>query len=121
MPCNLESRSMRTQPAAWGRSPFLVLLGIGLLALISSPGCDQSGSGKEGAGGSAGGGELLRIAVIPKGTTHVFWKSIEAGARKAGKELGVEIKWQGPLKEDDREGQRKVIETFITSNVNGIV
>jgi ribose transport system substrate-binding protein len=25
-----------------------------------------------------------RIAVIPKGTTHVFWKSIHAGAVKAG-------------------------------------
>ena len=26
----------------------------------------------------------LTIAVIPKGTTHVFWKSVEAGARQAG-------------------------------------
>jgi ribose transport system substrate-binding protein len=59
--------------------------------------------------------------VIPKGTTHVFWKSIEAGARKAGRDLDVEISWKGPLKEDEREGQRKVIESFITSSVNGIV
>ena len=39
-----------------------------------------------------------RIAVIPKGTTHVFWKSIHAGALKAKQELGdsgleVEIIW----------------------------
>ena len=26
----------------------------------------------------------LKIAVIPKGTTHVFWKSVEAGAKNAG-------------------------------------
>ena len=28
-----------------------------------------------------------RIVVIPKGTTHNFWKSIHAGARKVAAEL----------------------------------
>ena len=36
------------------------------------------------------------IAVIPKGTTHEFWKSIHAGAVKASRELNVEIIWKGP-------------------------
>jgi ribose transport system substrate-binding protein len=65
-----------------------------------------------------------RIAVIPKGTTHVFWKSIHAGALKAQaelQELGVEIIWKGPLKEDDRESQIRVVEDFITRGVSGIV
>jgi ribose transport system substrate-binding protein len=67
-----------------------------------------------------------RIAVIPKGTTHVFWKSIHAGAVKAEQELkasglDVEIIWKGPLKEDDREEQIKVMEGFITARVSGIV
>jgi ribose transport system substrate-binding protein len=44
----------------------------------------------------------LRIAVIPKGTTHEFWKSIHAGAARAANELGVKITWKGPQKEDDR-------------------
>jgi len=61
------------------------------------------------------------IAVIPKGTTHEFWKSIHAGANKAGAELGVEVIWKGPLKEDDREAQIKVVEDFITRGVSGIV
>ncbi|HET6249454.1 MAG TPA: hypothetical protein VFE47_17315, partial [Tepidisphaeraceae bacterium] len=47
----------------------------------------------------------LKIAVIPKGTTHVYWKSVEAGARQAGKEFGVEIDWKGPMQESDRVGQ----------------
>jgi ribose transport system substrate-binding protein len=63
----------------------------------------------------------LRIAVIPKGTTHIFWKSIHAGAVKAAQELGVEIIWKGPLKEDDRESQIKVVEIFSTRGVSGIV
>lgn len=69
----------------------------------------------------AAGGKAVRIAVIPKGTTHEFWKSIHAGANKAGRELGVKIIWQGPLKEDDREEQIKVVEKMIGIGVNGIV
>jgi len=66
------------------------------------------------------------IAVIPKGTTHEFWKSIHAGAVKAMQELNnsgleVEIIWKGPLKEDDRESQIRVVEDFITRGVTGIV
>ena len=63
----------------------------------------------------------LSIAVIPKGTTHSFWKSVEAGARAAGKELNVEILWKGPLKEDDRADQIKVVEQFTGQGVSGIV
>jgi len=63
----------------------------------------------------------LTIAVIPKGTTHEFWKSIHAGAIKAGQETGAEIIWKGPLKEDDREDQIKVVEDFVTRGVSGIV
>lgn len=62
-----------------------------------------------------------RIAVIPKGTTHSFWKSVEAGARKAGDELGVEIVWKGPLKEDDRAQQIAVTQQFVASGISAIV
>lgn len=67
-----------------------------------------------------------RIAVIPKGTTHQFWKSIHAGAIKAAQEftkqgIHVEIIWKGPLREDDREQQIAVVEGFISQNVDGIV
>ncbi len=63
----------------------------------------------------------LTIAVIPKGTTHEFWKSIHAGALKAGNELGVEILWKGPQKEDDRSAQQKVVDDFVNRKVSGIV
>jgi ribose transport system substrate-binding protein len=62
-----------------------------------------------------------KIAVIPKGTTHSFWKSVEAGARKAGAEFGVEILWKGPLKEDDRAQQIGVVQQFVSSGVSAIV
>ncbi len=66
-------------------------------------------------------GRVLRIAVIPKGTTHEFWKSIHAGAAGAARELGVEILWKGPQKEDDRAQQITVVEDFISRGVDGIV
>ncbi len=63
----------------------------------------------------------LKIAVIPKGTTHEFWKSVHAGAAKAAKEADVDIVWKGPLKEDDLKAQVDVVSTFIAQGVNGIV
>lgn len=67
-------------------------------------------------------GKTFRIAVIPKGQTHDFWKSIHAGADKAAAELGnVEVIWKGPITENDREQQIKIVEDFTTQKVDGIV
>lgn len=63
----------------------------------------------------------LRLAVIPKGTTHVFWKSVEAGAKKAGQEEQVQIIWKGPLTENDAAQQIALVEQFATEGVSGIV
>ncbi|MHC4531961.1 MAG: substrate-binding domain-containing protein, partial [Planctomycetota bacterium] len=96
------------------KKAFAVITLLALAAALILTGCKQ----KESAGSK------YRIAVIPKGTTHVFWKSIHAGAVKAEKELkelDVEIIWKGPLKEDDRESQIRVMEDFITRGVSGIV
>ncbi len=89
-----------------------LLCGLALLAVLAS--CSKPKS------------DALQIAVIPKGTTHEFWKSIHAGAEKATQELNaqgvkVQVIWKGPLKEDDREQQVQVVENFIGQRVAGIV
>jgi ribose transport system substrate-binding protein len=96
------------------RKLFLLLL---FAALVLPSGCNRSKST---------GGKKLTIAVIPKGTSHEFWKSIHAGAVKASRELStpgaeVEVIWKGPLREDDREQQIQVVEGFASQGVNGIV
>jgi hypothetical protein len=48
---------------------------------------------------------MKSIAVIPKSTTQVFWKAVEAGTREGAKEVGVEMVWKGSLKEDDPHGR----------------
>ena len=73
-----------------------------------------------------GGSKNFTIAVVPKGTTHPFWKSVNAGAMKAAADykaegVGVDLIWKGPLREDDREQQIQVVEGFISQGVNGIV
>jgi ribose transport system substrate-binding protein len=77
-----------------------------------------TGNKKNSGAGEAG---QIEIAVIPKGTTHEFWKSIHAGAQQAATEYGVEILWKGPQKEDDRAQQITVVEDFISRGVDGIV
>ena len=76
--------------------------------------------------GARAGEKSYTIAVVPKGTTHEFWKSIHAGAEKARQELAakgvqVEIIWKGPLREDDRDQQIQVVENFTSRHVSGIV
>ena len=91
-----------------------------VLTAITALSCTRPGtSGTDGK-------KKLTIAVIPKGTTHEFWKSIHAGSIKAANEFSVqgfpvEVIWKGPLREDDREQQIQVVEGFSSQGVNGIV
>lgn len=94
---------------------FLVLATLAL----AIAGCTRTDSA---TGTSSTGEKRYRIAVIPKGTTHVFWKSVHAGALEAAKELGnVDIYWKGALLENDREGQINVVGDFVAQGVDGIV
>lgn len=91
-----------------------------LCTLLLLTGCTRNG------GGGADGRRKLTIAVIPKGTTHEFWKSIHAGSLKAAGELSaqgtqVEVIWQGPTREDDRELQIQVVEGFTAQGISGMV
>src|SRR2546425_9375810 len=99
-----------------------VLRHLVCLVLFGFIGC---GNQSEGTSSSTNAQSYI-IAVIPKGTTHEFWKSIHAGAVKAERELNekgvrTEIIWKGPLKEDDRDQQIQVVENFMSRRVSGIV
>src|SRR5438045_5792566 len=89
------------------------------LTLACSKSADKAAS-------AASAAKTLTIAVIPKGTTHEFWKSIHAGAVQASQELSasgdsVKVIWKGPMREDDREQQVQVVEGFVSEGVQGIV
>src|SRR5262249_28090899 len=63
----------------------------------------------------------ISIALIPKGDTDAYFRAVESGARKAAKELGVEMAWKGPLRMDDRSGQIQIVEQFVSEGKSGIV
>jgi len=90
-----------------------------LILLFAAAGCGPSGSPPGGSAPAAA--KPVTIAVIPKGMTHEFWKSIHAGAARAAGDLGVTILWKGPQKEDDRAQQITVVEDVISRGVSGIV
>jgi ribose transport system substrate-binding protein len=93
---------------------------LGSLAALLLAGCKKSDESASAPGGTPKPG-VRTIAVIPKGTTHAHWKSVEAGARDAAKELGVEIAWKGPLTENDRAQQIAIVEQFASNGVSGII
>lgn len=90
-------------------------LALAVALLATSLGCDP---GKKPPG--------YEIAVIPKGLTHEFWKSVEAGTRKAEKEINdagevrVKVIWKGPQKETERKKQIDYVRNFISRGVDGI-
>jgi ribose transport system substrate-binding protein len=97
-----------------------LLVSIACVTLLALPACGST----KGPRGSQQ--HPYRIAVIPKGQTHEFWRTIHAGAIAAkrellGKGIHVELIWKGPLREDDREQQVQVVESFASEGVDGIV
>jgi ribose transport system substrate-binding protein len=113
-----------------------IFAGAAILAVV---GCGSSGDNgttggatatTTGAAGTAGttgatantGEKKYKIAVIPKGATHEYWKAIHAGANAAADELGnVEIIWKAPEKEDAKDEQIGIVENLVNEKVSGIV
>ncbi|HEV3416905.1 MAG TPA: substrate-binding domain-containing protein [Pirellulales bacterium] len=112
------------------RLPWAMMLALtALLGCTKSPAdsgkgnaADSSGTSTTSSAASTGdsGGKKFRIAVIPKGTGHQFWKSVEAGARKAASETGAEITFKGPTGEGDTTGQIQIVENFLADGYDAI-
>jgi ribose transport system substrate-binding protein len=69
---------------------------------------------------SCGGRRRKRIAVIPKGTNHIFWVTVREGALEAGEKFGVEILWNGPASETEFARQIQILESMVAQRVDGI-
>ncbi len=60
------------------------------------------------------------IAVVPKGTSHMFWVSVQAGAMAAGQKLGVEVLWNGPAQETEYDRQIQIVDSMVARHVDGL-
>lgn len=97
------------------RFAFVVVV-MGLLV-----GCGGQPSTRQGGAPAAKKEGKMEIAVIPKGLAHQFWLTVKAGAEAAGKELGVNVIWQGPAKETEVEKQINIVQDMINRRVSALV
>ena len=107
----MTSRMTSRTTSRMNRRPPMTLVGFLFSLVLAFCGCDRERSNDG----------RLTVAVIPKGTTQEFWKSVQAGANKAADELDVDIVWQGPTKQDDSDQQVGVLESMIVRGVDAIV
>ena len=61
------------------------------------------------------------IPIIVKDTTSFYWQIVLAGARKAGKDLGVKVPELGPQSESDITGEISILENAVASNPAAVV
>ena len=66
------------------------------------------------------GREKPLIGMTPKGSTHVFWQAVHAGAVKAAQEFNIELAWNAAATESDRSRQIAIIDSMVNRGVDGI-
>jgi ribose transport system substrate-binding protein len=84
-----------------------VVLALLILWLLAANGCRQK--------------QRVVVGVVPKGTNHIFWQTVHAGAIKAAQEFGFEVEWNAPTLEIDSSRQIEILESMINRRLAGIV
>ncbi|HEV2474373.1 MAG TPA: ABC transporter substrate-binding protein, partial [Chthonomonadales bacterium] len=97
---------------------MVALAAIPAAALIL--GCPKPKAAAPTGGGASPSGKIS-IAVIPKATSHSYWLSVKAGADAAGRAAGVDIHWLGPSEETGITEQINILQSQVTSGVQGVV
>ena len=106
--------------------PLAALCIIAAVAACVVGGCDrakpapeQGSQAKAGPAAPGAGKSVPVFAVIPKQKDNPVFSYAKAGALAKGRELGVEILWDGPERNDEVK-QAQLVETFIRRGVDGI-
>lgn len=95
----------------------LLLIGVcGCAGSTPNPSADSNAESSEKKQDT----DQLKLAVIPKSTGGEFWETVEMGANAAAADLDVKIYWDGAVSETEMAEQNRIIESFITQEVDGI-
>lgn len=60
------------------------------------------------------------IGVIPKAVGDLFFAAVHAGVRRAARESGVEIVWNGPKDETDHGRQIQIVDSMVAQRITAI-
>jgi ribose transport system substrate-binding protein len=61
------------------------------------------------------------IAVVPETTAQEIWESEHTGAAQAARQLGWNVYWNAPVREDDFQRQIRIVEQSVARRVDGLV
>jgi ribose transport system substrate-binding protein len=87
-------------------------ISAGLFAAVALAGFD---------GADPASAQSVTIPIIVKDTTSFYWQVVFAGARKAGKEFGVNVPQLGAQSESDINGQISILENAVSGKPAAIV
>lgn len=89
-----------------------------VIMVISMVGC---GSNPTNSGNVANGTDQKTIYVLVKVLGNQYWSVLQAGAEKAGEDLGCKVVVVGTALETDIEGQLTLLQNAVSSQADGIV
>ena len=130
---------IRSKTTRLGRSARqFTLVGFGAVAAVALAACGSSSSGSTAAATSAAAaatsaaaaatsaaapaaGDKIAVSLITKDSTNPFFVAMQAGAKKAGTDAGVDVTIASGKKEGDDQGQIDAIENAISAKQKGIL
>ena len=130
---------IRSKTTRLGRSARqFTLVGFGAVAAVALAACGSSSSGSTAAATSAAAaatsaaaaatsaaapaaGDKIAVSLITKDSTNPFFVAMQAGAKKAGTDAGVDDTNASGKKEGDDQGQIDAIENAISAKQKGIL
>ncbi len=102
--------------------PGLLCAGAAALALPACGGNQSSSS----ATSAAPAAKKIHLVYIAKGMQDVYWSFVKAGLDQAVKDANaagtpVEVTWDAPTKDGDRDAQITMMQNYIAQKVDGII
>ncbi|KAA9016978.1 sugar ABC transporter substrate-binding protein [Niallia endozanthoxylica] len=94
-------------------------MAVALSSMVFAAGCGNSSEGASSEASGEKGGES--VAVVLKTLSSPYWKYVEAGAKAAGEELGVDVTVVGPSSEAEVIQQVNMLEDQVSQGPGAVV
>lgn len=107
---------MKRETKKWSALVLSIVIIMSLLA-----GCNGGDKAEKTDGDVQAGGKDYEITVVCMALNSDYWHMVEAGAKLAGKELGVTVDVVGPNAESDSASQINMVEDACNSGADAIV
>ncbi len=96
-----------------------LLFGLAAATLVATlSACGSGGPGTSGAPGSGSGSP--RVSLIAKANASDYWTMVKDGALAAGRDLGVEVTFNGPDTESEGDKQLNQLQSAVNDKPAGI-